>query len=186
MKKCLIFVIILILLVGLVGCAGGEIGFEGVVNRVDPERNMAYATVIKQHKELFAPKLPERIMFSTSELDTELKAGDSLQVSLGKSAKNATVRVTDEAKAYAKASLGALHTVRSGNRLQVSFNASSNLEGKMARVDILDLKGRVLATRSVLVHGGTANLSMDVPGSGLYVVRARAQGIHRSELFSVK
>ena len=117
---------------------------------------------------------------------TELKAGDSLQVSLGKSAKNATVRVTDEAKAYAKASLGALHTVRSGNRLQVSFNASGNLEGKMARVDILDLKGRVLATRSVLVHGGTANLSMDVPGSGLYVVRARAQGIHRSELFSVK
>ena len=117
---------------------------------------------------------------------TELKAGDSLQVSLGKSAKNATVRVTDEAKAYAKASLGVLHTVRSGNRLQVSFNASGNLEGKMACVDILDLKGRVLATRSVLVHGGTANLSMDVPGSGLYVVRARAQGIHRSELFSVK
>jgi len=76
MKKCLIFVIILILLVGLVGCAGGEIGFEGVVNRVETEQNMAYATVIKQHKELFAPKLPENIMFSTSGLDTELKPGD--------------------------------------------------------------------------------------------------------------
>jgi len=79
MKKCLIYVIILILLVGLVGCAGGEIGFEGVVNRVDPEQNMAYATVIKQHKELFAPKLPEHIMFSTDGLDTELKAGDRFQ-----------------------------------------------------------------------------------------------------------
>ena len=79
MKKCLMFILILILLAGLIGCAGGEIGFEGVVNRVDPERNMAYATVIKQHKELFAPKLPEHIMFSTDGLDTELKAGDRFQ-----------------------------------------------------------------------------------------------------------
>ena len=68
MKKCLIIVLILILLVGLVGCAGGEIGFEAVVDRVEPEYNMAYATVTRQHKGLFFPKLPESIMFSTSEL----------------------------------------------------------------------------------------------------------------------
>ena len=79
MKKCLIIVLILILLVGLVGCAGGEIGFEAVVDRVEPENNMAYATVTRQHRELLSLKLPERIMFSTSGLDTELKPGDRFQ-----------------------------------------------------------------------------------------------------------
>ena len=79
MKKCLMIILILILLAGIVGCARGEIGFEAVVNRVEPEYNMAYATVTRQHMGLYFPKLPESIMFSTSELDTELKPGDRFQ-----------------------------------------------------------------------------------------------------------
>ena len=59
--------------------AGGEIGFDAVINRVEPEYNMAYATVTNQGAGFFSKKLPESIMFNTSELDEELKAGDEIQ-----------------------------------------------------------------------------------------------------------
>ena len=61
-----------------VGRAGGEIGFEATINRVEPEYNMAYATVTEQDAGLFSKKLPESIMFNTSILDKELKAGDKI------------------------------------------------------------------------------------------------------------
>lgn len=59
--------------------AGGEIGFDAVINRVEPEYNMAYATVTDQDAGFFSKKLPESIMFNTSDLDVELKAGDKIQ-----------------------------------------------------------------------------------------------------------
>lgn len=59
--------------------AGGEIGFDAVINRVEPEYNMAYATVTDQDAGFFSKKLPESIMFNTSDLDVELKVGDEIQ-----------------------------------------------------------------------------------------------------------
>ena len=84
MKKRIIIlavaVCVLVAVVALlsVGRAGGEIGFEGTINRVEPEYNMAYATVTEQDARLFSKKLPESIMFNTSILDKELKAGDKI------------------------------------------------------------------------------------------------------------
>ena len=54
--------------------AGGEIGFGAIVDRV--EDGMAYATVTEQGAGFLPKKLPEKIMFSITELDVELKAGD--------------------------------------------------------------------------------------------------------------
>ena len=59
-----------------VGRAGGEIGFEATVNSV--ENGVAYATVTEQATGLLSKKLPESIMFDTSELDVKLNAGDKI------------------------------------------------------------------------------------------------------------
>lgn len=87
MKKVIKVLAIVLLSLSLVGFlaflsfdrAGGEIGFDAVINRVEPEYNMAYATVTDQDAGFFSKKLPESIMFNTSNLDVELKAGDKIQ-----------------------------------------------------------------------------------------------------------
>ena len=56
--------------------AGGEIGFEATVNRV--EDGNAYATVIEQDAGFLAKKLPESIMFETVDMDKELQEGDKI------------------------------------------------------------------------------------------------------------
>lgn len=77
-------IMIVLYLIGFIsflslGRAGGEIGFDAVINRVEPEYNMAYATVTDQDAGFFSKKLPDSIMFNTSDLDVELKAGDKIQ-----------------------------------------------------------------------------------------------------------
>ena len=59
-----------------IGRAGGEIGFEATINRV--EDGVAYATVTEQDAGFLAKKLPESIMFETADLDEELQAGDKI------------------------------------------------------------------------------------------------------------
>ena len=59
-----------------IGRAGGEIGFEATINRV--EDGIAYATVTEQDAGFLAKKLPESIMFETADLDEELQAGDKI------------------------------------------------------------------------------------------------------------
>ena len=59
-----------------VGRAGGEIGFEATINKV--EDGIAYATVIEQDTGFLTKKLPESIMFETADLDKELNAGDKI------------------------------------------------------------------------------------------------------------
>ena len=59
-----------------IGRAGGEIGFEATINRV--EDGIAYATVTEQDAGFLAKKLPGSIMFETADLDEELQAGDKI------------------------------------------------------------------------------------------------------------
>lgn len=82
-KKVIIIIIALVLciLAAIVaflsaGRAGGEIGFEATINRV--EDGIAYVTVTEQDAGFLAKKLPESIMFETADLDEELQAGDKI------------------------------------------------------------------------------------------------------------
>lgn len=59
-----------------IGRAGGEIGFEATINKV--EDGIAYATVSDQDAGFLSKKLPESIMFETVDLDEELQAGDKI------------------------------------------------------------------------------------------------------------
>lgn len=58
------------------GRAGGEIGFEAVINRV--EGGIAYATVTDDDAGFGAKKLPEHITFCVSDLDEELEPNDTI------------------------------------------------------------------------------------------------------------
>lgn len=82
-KRIIILAVVLCVLVAVVAFlsvdrAGDEIGFEATINRVEPEYNMAYATVTEQDTGLLSKKLPGSIMFDTSILNEELKAGDKI------------------------------------------------------------------------------------------------------------
>ena len=59
-----------------IGRAGGEIGFEATINKV--EDGIAYATVTEQDTGFLTKKLPESIMFETADLDKELNVGDKI------------------------------------------------------------------------------------------------------------
>ena len=83
MKKKIIIIIAVIvcILVAVVaflsvGRAGGEIGFEATITRV--EDGTAYATVTEQDTAFLTKKLPESIMFETADLDKELNVGDKI------------------------------------------------------------------------------------------------------------
>ena len=117
---------------------------------------------------------------------SEMKEGDSLRVSLGKVAKTATIQVTSEKRILVKAALEGLRYSNIGNRLQVSFRATEALEGKSAQVDLVDLNGRIVATKPVSIFGGAATVSMDAPKVGLYIVRVRTQGLQRTAKILVK
>lgn len=83
-KKVIIILSVVVLVIAAVavvaflsaGRAGGEIGFEATINRV--EDGIAYATVTEQDTGFLTKKLPESIMFETVDLDTELQAGDKI------------------------------------------------------------------------------------------------------------
>lgn len=83
-KKVIIILSVVVLVIAAVavvaflsvGRAGGEIGFEATINKV--EDGIAYATVIEQDTGCLTKKLPESIMFETSDLDEELNAGDKI------------------------------------------------------------------------------------------------------------
>ena len=99
MKKKVIIILAIVVCIAVavvaflsVGRAGGEIGFEATINRV--EDGIAYATVTEQDAGFLTKKLPESIMFETADLDEVLQAGDKISgCYLGGSIDGQTVRV---------------------------------------------------------------------------------------------
>ena len=108
---------------------------------------------------------------------TEVLEGAPLRVYLKSSSTQATVRVALAPRAVAKNSIANLHTLRVGNRLQVNFDASEGLAGTAARVDLLDMKGRVVVSSSVPGIRGSNSVLLDAPKTGLYMLRVRAGSV---------
>ena len=96
-KKVIIILSVVVLVIAAVavvaflsvGRAGGEIGFEATINKV--EDGIAYATVTEQDTSFLAKKLPENIMFEIADLDEELNAGDKISVKVSDGTFNAVV-----------------------------------------------------------------------------------------------
>ena len=105
---------------------------------------------------------------------TEMAEDVPLTVYLKSTAKTATVRVAPAAKMVVQNTLKGLRMARLGNQLRVSFDASEGLAGTKARVDLLDMKGHVMATVNATTVSGSNALVLDAPQSGLYMLRVRA------------
>ncbi len=108
---------------------------------------------------------------------TEVHEGSPLKVYLKSDATHATVRVAPAPRIVAKNTIANLHSLRVGNRLQVDFDASEGLAGTAARVDLLDMKGRVVVTSTVSAARGSNSVLLDAPKTGLYILRVRAGSV---------
>ena len=107
---------------------------------------------------------------------TEMREGEPLKVGLAKAGKRATVRVAESAPVVLAYELGGVRVLQAGRGLQVSFDVSNGLAGKTARVDLVDLKGHVVSTATGKALVGANTVAVEVPLSGLYVVRVRLGG----------
>jgi len=105
---------------------------------------------------------------------TELNDGKNVQVALSKSSKVATIRVAEGAVKAVAYRIEGLKAVQSSGKLQVSFAATEGLAGSSARVDLMDMKGHVLRSVSAKTLAGENQMALDLPKSGLYMLRVRA------------
>lgn len=105
---------------------------------------------------------------------TEMADGQNLSVALSSKSKFATVRVAEKARATVANLLDGFKAAKVGNSLQVSFNADQGLAGTAARVDLVDLKGDVVASAAAKTLAGVNKLTLTAPKPGLYMVRVRA------------
>ena len=101
----------------------------------------------------------------------EVHDGDKVPVNLSSKASVAEIRVAPSAKKVVAYTLQGLRVTSQSNALQVSFEASNGLNGAKSRVDVVDLRGSVVATANFKAVEGTNMLSLDIPRRGLYAVR---------------
>jgi hypothetical protein len=101
----------------------------------------------------------------------EVHDGDKVPVNLSSKASIAEVRVARSAKKVVAYTLQGVRIISSANALQVSFDASNGLNGAKSRVDVVDMRGGVVATANFRAVEGTNMLSLDIPRRGLYAVR---------------
>lgn len=119
---------------------------------------------------------------------TEMQENTPLQVSLKSSKKTATVRVAKGAPVVASknALIKGLHSAQLGKQLHVSFDASAELAGERSKVEILDVKGNVVATASSRTVFGTNEMAMKLPKMGVYILRVRIGSQQLSSRILVK
>lgn len=119
---------------------------------------------------------------------TEMLENSPLQVSLKSSKKTATVRVSKGAPVVASknALIKGLRSTMLGSQLHVSFDASEGLAGERSKVEILDVKGNVVATASARTVFGTNDMTMKLPKMGVYILRVRVGSQQLSSRILVK
>ena len=104
----------------------------------------------------------------------EMREETPLRVALKSSVTQAVVRVASSAKVVAGAQIDALRALQSGNSLNVAFNVTEELDGHRTVVDLVNMDGRVISTRSLLAISGENRVALEVPKSGIYMLRVRA------------
>jgi hypothetical protein len=117
---------------------------------------------------------------------TEMYEGKPLPVSLNSGKKVATVRVARSARVLAKNVIKGLRSTTVGNQLHVSFDASEGLAGERTKVELLDVKGKVVATVSAKTLSGTNAVTMKQPKMGVYVLRVRVGSQQQTQRIMVK
>ena len=102
--------------------------------------------------------------------------GDSVGVKLLARAREATIRVASAPKVPVTYSLNSLNFRQSPGQLHVGFVASAGLAGNPAKVELLDMQGRVVSSASFNVQGGVNGISLRVTRSGIFIARVKVGG----------
>lgn len=119
-----------------------------------------------------------RVFLTVDGKTTELSDGDSLGVRLLPRAREATIRVASAPKAKVSYALDGLSFRQSPGQLQVGFVAGAGLSGSIAKVELLDLQGRVVSSAAFSARDGANSASLRVNRSGIFVARVSVGG-HR-------
>ena len=129
-----------------------------------------------------------RVFVTVDGETTEMHEGKPLPVSLNSSKKTATVRVTKGVPVVAakQSLIKGLRSMTVGNLLHVSFEASEGLVGERTKVELLDVKGKVVATASARTLAGTNAVTMKQPKMGVYIIRVRVGSQQHSSRILVK
>ncbi len=107
---------------------------------------------------------------------TEALAGDSLKVLLKAAGSTATVRVAPmDARALAS-KVENLRFEQASGRLQVGFDVSEGLAGANYVVQLVGLNGKIAASYASKAFFGHNTVALDVPKSGIYLLRVRVGG----------
>lgn len=119
-----------------------------------------------------------RVFLTIDGKTTELSDGDSLGVRLLPRAREATLRVASAPKVKVSYTLDGLKFRQSPGVLQVGFVAGKGLAGNSAKVELLDLQGRVVSSAAFSARDGANSAALRVTRSGIFVARVSVGG-HR-------
>ena len=117
-----------------------------------------------------------RVFLTVDGKTEELSDGDSIGVKLLARAQEATIRVASAPKVPVTYSLNSLNFRQSPGQLYVGFVASAGLAGNSAKVELLDLQGRVVSSAAFSARDGANSAALRVTRSGLFVARVRVGG----------
>ena len=104
----------------------------------------------------------------------EAKEGKKIPVKVGTLKKTAVVRVAPSARPEVEYAVKDIRFFRSGDAVDVQFVVSEGLAGMNAKVELLDLSGRVVASLSRTSSAGVNGVRFPAPKGGLYILRIRS------------
>ncbi len=103
----------------------------------------------------------------------KVEGEDSVELSLGSKPVMLSVRVAKEVKVVKNDKLEGLHAVNNDGHLFVNFVADKSLAGGLARVELVSLKGQVIASTLARTLAGANSMSFMTPKSGVYLLRVK-------------
>lgn len=104
----------------------------------------------------------------------EAKDGKAIPVKVGSLKKTAVVRVAPQAKPEVEYAFKDVRFYRSGSAVNVQFVATNGLAGRNAKVELLDVSGKVIASLSAVSVDGKNSVNFPAPEGGLYILRIRS------------
>ena len=104
----------------------------------------------------------------------EAKDGKAIAVKVGSLKKTAVVRVAPQAKPEVEYAFKDVRFYRSGSAVNVQFVATNGLAGRNAKVELLDISGKVIASLSAVSVDGKNSVKFPAPEGGLYILRIRS------------
>lgn len=116
----------------------------------------------------------KKVFVTIDNKTTEMRDGVPLEVKLSDTPKTAVIRVAAEARPIVEYALKGFSANRSGNMLNVNFEASSGLNGSRLNVQLVNVLGEVISAVKAKTVTGMNQVSLKVPQNGLYVVRIQA------------